>query len=107
MMLKKSQLKDHDVFEFQKGHFTGSHWLDSSIYIDDDLFRTSDLFELFSFVVNFSYDGVTEINSSQWDMIKERASSCTLKITQNIISEIDHWAKDCFRTEVCFTICGL
>ena len=42
-LLTKNKLTEHDVFEFMKGTFSGTHWLEDSLYIPEDLFQQMEL----------------------------------------------------------------
>lgn len=54
-----------------------------------------------------NYFGPTEITEQNWNRIKKAAYLSNSEIAKIVISEIDDWAKDCFQTEICFTICGI
>ena len=57
-LLTKSELTEHDVFEFMKGKFTGQHWREDSLYVPEDLFRQMELETIFLIGLNhFSYYG--------------------------------------------------
>lgn len=108
LCLKKEQLTGHDVFEFMKGRLVENHWLESSIYLTEDLFQQAELGNILtSSIINFNYYGSTIITESDWKKIKEKAFSIKSETTNTVIKEIDEWAKDCFLSENCFTICGV
>ena len=94
-------------FEFQRGRFTGSHWLDRSVYIRAELFDSLKLFELFSEVLpHFNYYYVTEVSPAQYEKLKALALDRGGE-TAALFRELDHWVHDCFLTENVFTICGI
>ena len=105
-LLTKNQLTEHDVFEFMKGTFSGTHWLEDSLYIPEDLFQQMELEKIFNICLNhFSYFGVTTVIPSEWNNVKQVTKKdfpCSFKI-----AEIDNWVQVCFETEECFTICGI
>lgn len=49
-VLTKNKLTEHDVFEFMKGTFSGTHWLEDSLYIPEDLFQQMELEKFLIFV---------------------------------------------------------
>lgn len=107
-VLTKEQLIEHDVFEFVKGNFGGEHWLDSSIFIAEDVFQQAELNHIFSSSMkSFAYYGTTVVTEKDWIRTKNIAQSYPSQMTVNIINAIDDWAKKCFKEESCFTICGI
>ena len=88
-----------------KGTFSGTHWLEDSLYIPEDLFQQMELEKIFNICLNhFSYFGVTTVIPSEWNNVKQVTKKdfpCSFKI----IAEIDNWVQVCFETEECFTIC--
>lgn len=106
-VLTKNQLTEHDVFEFMKGNFFGTHWLEDSIYIPEDLFQQMELGKIFSTCLNhFSYFGITTVIPSEWDNMKKVVEK-NFPYSFEIITEIDSWVQVCLETEKCFTICGI
>ena len=70
-VLTKNKLTEHDVFEFMKGTFSGTHWLEDSLYIPEDLFQQMELEKIFNICLNhFSYFGVTTVIPSEWNNVK-------------------------------------
>ena len=106
-VLTKNKLTEHDVFEFMKGTFSGTHWLEDSLYIPEDLFQQMELEKIFNICLNhFSYFGVTTVIPSEWNNVKQVTKKdfpCSFKI----IAEIDNSVQVLFETEECFTICGI
>ena len=51
-VLTKNKLTEHDVFEFMKGTFSGTHWLEDSLYIPEDLFQQMELEKIFNICLN-------------------------------------------------------
>jgi len=106
--LKKEKLEGHDVFEFMRGHLKEEHWLESSIYMTEEIFQAANLEEILTTTIgNFNYYGPTEITEQDWNRIRKAADVSNSEIAKIVISEIDDWSKDCFQTETCFTICGI
>lgn len=106
-ILTKNELTEHDVFEFMKGNFTGTHWREDSLYVPEDLFQQMELGKIFLISLNhFSYFGVTTVLPNEWDNVK-RVTKQDFPLSLEIITEIDHWVQICFETEKCFSICGI
>ena len=91
-------------FEFQKGKFK-DHWLNTSLYIHQEIFDELELFCLFSFAVSFNYFGPTEIGKEQWNEISKKANS--KPHWKAFTEELTPWVKACFLEDRCFTICGI
>ena len=74
-VLTKNKLTEHDVFEFMKGTFSGTHWLEDSLYIPEDLFQQMELEKIFNTCLNhFSYFGVTTVIPSECVLKQKNAS---------------------------------
>lgn len=83
------------------------HWLDTSLYLEDEIFQELSLYYLFSQVIpRFDTFGVTKINSLEWEQIKEIAPTFGSRV-QEAIAEIDVWVEACFLKEDCFTVLGI
>ncbi|MEC0124578.1 hypothetical protein [Paenibacillus pabuli] len=110
LSLKKHELKGHDVFEFMQGELD-EHWLESSIYITEEVFAQTELIDVFTdTLVNFNYYGPTEVNEAEWENIKQivlTSKSSKEKASKQLLAEIDEWANECFKKYSCFTICGM
>jgi hypothetical protein len=106
LTIKKHELPGRDVFEIMKGTYKEEHWLEDSIYITEDDFQKTEMKDLLDEVVFFHYYGPTEIDQTTWEVIKKNAAKCS-DLTRQLISEIDEWAKECFKEKECFTICGI
>lgn len=105
--LKKHELEGHDVFEIMKGTLK-EHWLEDSIYITEECFMETEMKDVLDKVTQrFNYLGPTEISLSDWELIKNEVYSNRSETTKQLVSEIDEWAKECFKSESCFTICGI
>ena len=110
MILQKSELQGGDAFEFMIGELQDEFWLDSSIYIIEEDFLRLHLDKLFeSFIKDFNYYGPTTITQKQWVYLLNNYKNNNLfsKETEDILNEINKWAKEVFKTYSCFTICGL
>ncbi len=102
-------IKHGCYFEFQKGdYFTEEkHWLESSLFIDDDIVNALNLGALFGEAIpNFNYYGPTKVTKEQWLAVKKMSENMTLQI-KDAINEIDEWVQNCFLTDNCFSICGI
>ncbi|MBP2110287.1 hypothetical protein J2Z70_000426 [Paenibacillus silagei] len=107
LTLTKNELTGHDVFELMQGRLIKSHWLDSSIFITEECLGETGLVEvLIHSLGDFNYYGPTEVSSSDWQIIRQIVYSSKSALTQQLVSEIDNWTKDCFENSTCFTICG-
>ena len=106
-VLTKNELTEHDVFEFMKGNFFGTHWLEDSLYIPEDVFQQMELEKIFNTCLKrFPYFGVTTVIPSEWNNVKQVAKK-DFPYSFKIISEIDNWVQVCFETKKSFTICGI
>lgn len=55
-----------------KGTFSGTHWLEDSLYIPEDLFQQMELEKIFNICLNhFSYFGVTTVIPREWNNVKQ------------------------------------
>lgn len=94
-------------FEFQRGRHQGNHWLDGSVYLDDDLFDQLRLGDIFSAgLPYFDHYGTTEVTLAQYQELKALAADRGGEVAA-LFEELNHWAEDCFFTENVFTICGI
>lgn len=108
LTLKKVELQGHDVFELMQGHLQDSHWLDSSIYLTEEVINKTEFVKVCTHcLVNFNYYGPTEVNQAEWKHMKQMADSSVSESTKQLIAEIDIWAIECFENHSCFTICGI
>lgn len=94
-------------FEFQEGTYKDECWLDSSIYISDEIWKQ---FYMTKFigenVENFDYYGVTQINKEQWKKIvyNSQVEDCVCK---DVIKEAIPWVNSCFENNEFFSIVGI
>ena len=94
-------------FEFQKGKHKNKFWKSDSVNIAVSLWNEYELSDLFGRAVpDFGYYGITEVRPEQWKNI--------LEICQNenpkgacVIEDVRKWVEECFKTDGCFTICGI
>ena len=96
-------------FEFQKGnHFSSEkHWLEDSLFIDEDRVNELDLGLLFYQVIpHFNYYGPTMVTKEQWLCVKSRSQTSTMELN-DVINEIDEWVQNCFLENTCFSILGV
>ncbi|SDM15979.1 hypothetical protein SAMN05428961_110110 [Paenibacillus sp. OK060] len=108
LILKKDELSGHDVFEFMQGQLNKTHWLESSIYLTEEVIGKTGFVEvLANNLVNFNYFGPTEVGKTDWGNIKRIVLSSDSVQMKQLLTEIDEWANVCFKKYPCFTICGL
>lgn len=97
-------------FEFQIGLHRGDmgeHWLESSIYLYDEVFEELGLYSVFATATpQFDYYGITVVTSEQWQRVKSIAQVVKGEILV-AINELDEWVAKCFESEKVFTICGI
>ena len=93
--------------EFQKGEYKGTHWLEDSISLHDDIFHELHLYRLFiKAIPDFDHYGITQVNEKEWEKLKELAFAQGNEV-QNLIEELSVWISECFASEKIFTICGI
>lgn len=93
--------------EFQRGRYRHKHWLDSSVFLHDDIFERLGLYPVFAEAIpGFAHWGLTEVNREQYLRLKSRAAEAGGEILA-AVTELDRWACQCFEKEDVFTICGI
>ncbi|WP_339301588.1 hypothetical protein MKY92_15155 [Paenibacillus sp. FSL R5-0623] len=108
LILKKNELTGHDVFEFMQGQLNRTHWLESSIYMTEEVIGETGFVEvLTTTLVDFNYYGPTEVRKNDWENIKQIVLSSDSISMKQLLTEIDEWAIVCFKNYPCFTICGV
>ncbi|WP_310144636.1 hypothetical protein [Paenibacillus amylolyticus] len=108
MTLQKTELQGHDVFELMQGRLQDTHWLESSVYLTEEVINETEFVKLCTHcLVNFNYYGPTEVNRAEWQQMKQMAESSESVRTRQLIAEMDAWAIVCFQNHSCFTICGI
>ena len=94
-------------FEFQKWAFRDKHWLSDSVYLHADIFDRLGMHELFSkSLPDFDYYYVTQVSHDQYAALKQSAAAYGAEVSV-LFEELDGWVNQCFRSESCFTICGI
>lgn len=107
-ILKKEDLTSHDVFEFMRGPLMDTHWHEDSIYLTEDALADSGLADFFySTLTNFNYYGPNEITQENWSLIKSNINNSNGELAKQLVNEIDIWARSCFQSYPCFTVCGI
>jgi len=107
--IEAERKKNHTTccFEFQKGKYSGKHWLEDSICLYEDIFAEMNLYELFSKAIpRFNYFGPTEVTEEQWQIVLEIAHERGGK-QEEVILELIPWVDECFGVTDVFTICGI
>lgn len=107
-LLKKSDLKSHDVYEFCYAKDYPNHWSEDSLYIIDEEFAVlvPYLSQVFS---DFDYYGREKVTLSEWENVKQLALG-EKKQKESILSffnEIDEWLKKDINRDDYFWIFGL
>ena len=93
--------------EFQRGEYREKHWLEDSIFLNDDIFHELCLYRLFRKAISdFDHYGITEVDEKQWEILKTMALEQGGE-TKKAIEELSIWVSDCFKEEKIFTICGI
>ena len=94
-------------FEFQIGTFCNRHWLPDSVYLHADLFDSLGMYDLFrKSIPEFDYYYVTQVSPHQYAVLKRNADAYGAEVSA-LFAELDGWVTQCFRSEACFTICGI
>ncbi|MMZ65845.1 hypothetical protein FRY98_12750 [Paenibacillus faecis] len=107
-ILKKKDLTSHDVFEFMQGRLSGTHWLEDSIYLTEETIAETQLVDYLTLTLrDFNYYGPTEVTQEEWNQIMQNVNASNSEIAKQLVNEIDEWAKNCFKSHSCFTICGI
>lgn len=107
-LLKKSELKSHDMYEFCYAKDYPNNWNDDSLFLIDEefIFLTSYLDEVFS---QYHYFGPQKVTLSEWENVKRLAlgkknqKECIL----NFFSQIDDWLKKDINKNDYFWILGI
>lgn len=93
--------------EFQKGHFSGKHWLSDSICIEADLWDEHHLSDVFTSVIRyFDSCGVNEITKTQWEQILLRSREWD-SLAYAILQEAATWVNACFQEHDVLTIASI
>jgi hypothetical protein len=93
--------------EFQRGQYKDKCWLSDSLNLHDDIFNNLSLHLLFvQALPNFDHWGLTKVSKPQWKKLKQMAHITGGEV-EKVIVELTPWADECFRSESCFTICGI
>lgn len=92
--------------EYQKGHWGGKHWLDNSIFMDDDVAVEIGIYDVFFETIK-KFDPYSAcpyiIDHDIWKDIVEKATSRGGAIKQAVF-ELSPWVEDNFKTQSVFTI---
>ena len=110
-LLRREKVTGGDCFEFVRGSLReGSPqlWDGRSVYISEDDFVQAGLDAIFrAGLKDFAYYGITKVTGSDWERLLGIAEQQGDRPAKEIMEELDVWVRDCFRTEDCFTICGV
>lgn len=94
-------------FEFQIGRHKDIHWLESSIYLYDEVFGELGLYPVFSTAIpRFDYWGITVVYPEHWQQVKSNAQAVGGNVLVAVM-ELGEWVEKCFENEEVFTICGI
>jgi hypothetical protein len=99
---------EHTAYhQFQKGQWDGeTFWRSDSLLLSDEIYCELHLLNLFRVIPGYDPYEITEINRTQWNMIKENAATLGTEV-QDLVEEADSWVKENFETLDVFTIIGL
>lgn len=93
--------------EFQRGEYSGKHWLADSISLHDDVFQEFHLYSLFRKVIpEFDHYGITQVSQTEWKKLYQLAMEQGGEV-QRIMVELDTLVSNWFQIEDVFTICGI
>lgn len=95
-------------FEFQKGRFDGkTFWKSDSLYLHADIFDKSELFDVFGKALNgFNYYGANEVTADEWRILLNMSKKLG-EVSAEIISELEPWGEENFKTYKVFSILGI
>lgn len=107
-LLKKSELKSHDVYEFCYAKDYPNHWSEDSLFLIDEEFAVlvPYLSKVFS---QFDYYGREKVTFSEWEHVKQLAlgekeqKECII----NFFIQIDDWINNAVNKNDYFWILGL
>ena len=107
-LLKKDELKSHDVYEFCYAKDRLNHWNQDSLYlIDEEFWRLAPyLDQTFS---NFAYYGSQKVKLTDWEKIRQLALEEDTQEESIIMffNEINEWIEKDITQEDHFWILGL
>lgn len=107
-LLKKDELKSHDVYEFcyAKDHL--NHWSEDSLFVEDDdfTFLVPYIDKIFS---NFAYYGPQKVTLTDWEKIRQLALEEDTQEESIIMffNEINEWIEKDINQDDHFWILGL
>lgn len=95
-------------FEFQKGRFDGkTFWKNDSLCLHADIFDKNELFDIFSKSLNgFNYYGPNEVTADEWRILLNMSKKLG-GVSAEIISELEPWVEENFKTYTVFSILGI
>ena len=107
-LLRKSELKSHDMYEFCYAKDYPNHWSEDSLFLIDEEFAVlvPYLSKVFS---QFDYYGREKVTLSQWEAVKEFAlaqknqKECII----NFFIQIDEWINNDVNESDYFWILGI
>lgn len=107
-LLKKSDLKSHDVYEFCYAKDYPNDWSEDSLFVEDDdfTFLVPYIDKVF---FDFAYYGRQKVTLSEWENVKQLA--CGDKEQKELIiyffHQIDEWLRKDINKSDYFWIFGL
>lgn len=107
-LLKKDELKSHDVYEFcyAKDHL--NHWSEDSLFVEDDdfTFLVPYIDKIFS---NFAYYGPQKVTLTDWEKIRQLALEEDTQEESMIMffNQINEWIKKDMNQDDHFWILGI
>lgn len=107
-LLKKSELKSHDVYEFCYAKDYPNDWSEDSLFVEDDdfTFLVPYIDKVF---LNFAYYGRQKVTLSEWENVKQLAyrDKDQKEFIIYFFNQIDEWLKKDINGNDYFWIFGL
>ena len=107
-LLRKSQLKSHDMYEFCYAKDYPNHWSEDSLFLIDEEFTFLEIYldKVFS---QYHYYGRQKETLNEWETVKQLAlgeknqKECII----NFFSQIDEWINNDMNKSDYFWIFGI
>lgn len=104
---QRKQIGGTCYFEFQRGQknkrYKSVFWREDSLLLHMDI---ADKIELYNFIPDFNYYGITIIDKEKWNIIQDNAKKES-KMATNVINELYAWAEENFKELDYFVILGI
>ena len=104
--ITESERKGTCYFEFQKGEFDGTFWLEDSLLLEADIFDELGLCNYFELAVpDFYYYGPNRISREQWKQLVSIVPKNSK--AEEVLEELMFWAEECFEKCGTFSVLGI